>query len=400
MESLPIGHGGTVCLGSSCPRYCLRLRPTTVMREVEYARRERGRLGGWWLVLGMGLILVCCVWPGISLEGLGNAAAGIHRTLSADPCDTLQEVRRKNKDLRKELSKLPWPELRCFSAEGHTHGLPLRAEGRELSQRPAKARLEYLAGFFDGDGCVSCVSNMSGCKLKVSQSYDQAEVLMFFREAFGGSIGRERDGMCLRKPMRQWQLCGDSARRAARLLAPRSITKQKQLLIAARWPKTKSRREDSKAELRNLKEYDSAVAAPCSWEYCAGLFDAEGSIKQPLGEASLVSEIQQKYPTVLKCLGDFLSRSLGIDASLRKVRPSSMMHALRTCGLSDCKRILHGVHEAGLMCKVEQAGRTCTRPDEAECSASMRLADMSEGQPAVRKEADWCWPRMGQTSQF
>ena len=98
---------------------------TTVMREVEYARRKRGRLGGWWKVLCTGLILVCCVGPGISLEGLANAAPGIYRTLSADPCDTLQEVRRKNKDLRKELSKLPWPELRCFSAEGCTHSLPL-----------------------------------------------------------------------------------------------------------------------------------------------------------------------------------------------------------------------------------------------------------------------------------
>ena len=44
------------------------------------------------------------------------------------------------------------------------------------------------------------------------------------------------------------------------------------------WPAAKSHREQCKAELRALKEYDSAVAGPCSWEYLAGFFDAEGSI--------------------------------------------------------------------------------------------------------------------------
>ena len=139
-------------------------------------REGSGTPESWWKGLVLGLILVCCAWPGISLEGFATAAAGTHCTLSANPCDSLQEVRckeqdlpkylgssahpddtlqeiqAKNEDLRRELNKLPWPELRCFSARGRTHGLPLRAESRELSQRPAKARLAYLAGFFDGDG--------------------------------------------------------------------------------------------------------------------------------------------------------------------------------------------------------------------------------------------------------
>ena len=318
-------------------------------------REGRGRLGGWWTVLCTGPILVFCVWPGIGLEGLANAAAGTHRSLSANPCDTLQEIRRKNKDLRKELQKTPWPRLTYFSTNGRSYGLPLRAESRELSQRPAKARLEFLAGFFDGDGCVKCSTNLSGCVLAVGQSYDQAEILMLFREAFGGSITRECGGVGLKKPMLQWQLCGDSARRTARLLAPHSITKQKQLLIAARWPKTKSRREDRKAELCALKNYDSAVAGSCSWSYFAGFFDAEGYIKQQRGGASLVLEVKQKYPTVLKCLGGFLSRSLGIDASLRQVSASPMMHVLRTFGLLDFKRILQHMHQAGLVRKAEQA---------------------------------------------
>ena len=343
------------------------------MREVEHARRKRGRLGGWWKVLGTGLILGGCVWPGIELEGLANAAAGIHRTLSANRCDTLQEIRTENRRLRRELGKTPWPELTCFSADGCIHSLPLRAESRESSHPPPKARLEYLAGFFDGDGCVSCVSGLSGCKLVVSQSYDQAEVLMLFREAFCGSIGREHRGMGLRNPKLQWIACGDSARRAARLLAPHSIAKQKQLLIAARWPDSKCCREECEAKLQALKKHDSAVTGPCSWSYFAGFFDAEGCISQSGAGASLVLDVSQKYPLVLKCLGDFLSRCLGIDARFRKARASPMLYSLRTCGMSDCKRILQRMLGAGLLCKAEQAelAQGLTKQNAAQVCAQL-----------------------------
>ena len=170
------------------------------MRELEYARRKRGRLGRWCKVLGIGLILGCCAWPGISLGGLATAAAGLHPPLSASPCDTLQEVRRKNEDLRKLLKKTPWPKLKYFWANGRSYSLPLRSGSREPSHRAAKARLEYLAGFFDGDGCVSCPVDLSGCQLSVAQSYDQADILMLFLETFGGSIARQGGGMGLRKP--------------------------------------------------------------------------------------------------------------------------------------------------------------------------------------------------------
>ena len=312
----------------------------------------------------MGLVLACGVWPGISLDCLTTGTAGTHCGLSANAGDALQEIRRKNKDLRKELDKLPWPELKCFSANGRTYNLPLRAESRELWQRPAKARLEYLAGFFDGDGCVSCTGDLSGCVLKVTQSFDQAEVLMLFREAFGGSITRQHGGMGLKKPALRWRACGDSARRAARILAPHSITKQRQLLIAARWPKIKSRREHRKAELCALKKYDSAVAGPCSWSYFAGFFDAEGCVSQQNGGASLVLALSQKHPRVLQSLRDFLNTTSGIDATLRKFREHE--HVLLVCGLANCKQILQHLLGAGLLCKARQA-QLAFEPDAGEC---------------------------------
>ena len=76
--------------------------------------------------------------------------AGTCFSFAAGDCDTLEEVRRKNKQLRLQLSKSPWPTLKCFSANGQTYSLPLRAGSRDLWRLPPEPMLAYLAGFFDG----------------------------------------------------------------------------------------------------------------------------------------------------------------------------------------------------------------------------------------------------------
>ncbi|CAE7538556.1 AQR1 [Symbiodinium sp. CCMP2592] len=357
-----------------------------VMRGAKYARRKRGK----WKALITGLMLVCCV------EGLATAAAGMHRTLKANPCETLQrenkdlrkeltlqEIQKENEDLRKELKKLPWPMLKYFWANGRTYSLPLRAESRDLSHRPAQARLEYLAGFFDGDGYVGCETRLTGAALKVSQSFDQAEVLMLFRQTFGGSISRERRGVGLGKPKLQWQAYGQSARRAVRLLALHSITKQKQLLIAARWPKTKSLREDRKAELCALKQYDSAVAGPCSWSYFAGFFDAEGCIRLDPRVASLQVKVSQKHPRALRSLRAFLQTTSGIDATLGNF--TGYGYELWVCSLSKCKEILQHLLDAGLLCKVQQAQLALSLTPENAAEVRAELASRSGNQRFGRR---------------
>jgi len=134
---------------------------------------------------------------------------------------------------------------------------------------------------------------------------------------------------------------------------PHSITKRMQLLLAAEWPAAKSRRQDCKTALRALKEYDSAVSGPCSWEYFAGFFDAEGCIMQPSGGASLSLALKQKHPRVLECLREFLAQSLDKDATLAKAGGSA--HGLWVYGLTSCKQILQHLLAAGLLGKVKQA---------------------------------------------
>lgn len=276
--------------------------------------------------------------------------------LDASDAENVTSVRRKNRQLRAVLKTLPWPKLLRFRAQGRVYDLPLCAStGRSAVSFDAAtdSRLCFLAGFFDGDGTVGCASNLSGCFLHVSQSFDQAVILMLLRDTFGGSIRLAKNGVGLRKPVLGWTVCGQSARRAASLLAPRSITKQKQLLIAARWPDSTSGREDGKAELRDLKSYDSAVVVPCSWEYCAGFFDAEGYIHCRHG-ATLFLEIAQKHPQVLMCLRKFFCETSGLGATLQA---ADHVHRLTVYGLLGCKRILQQMLHAGLLCKAKRADR-------------------------------------------
>ena len=238
----------------------LALRSHVLLPQAVRVRKQAGWAAG---------LLTPAVWVSRSktLVGPTRFYADVGCRFFAEGSDTLKEVRRKNEQLRVQLNKTPWPDLKFFISNGRSYSLPLRAESRHLSQPPSEPMLAYLSGFFDGDGCVSCMLNLSGCLLSISQSFDQAEVLMLFYETFGGSITRQGSGMGLRKPCLQWTACGQSARNAAQLLMPHSITKRKQLLLAAQWPEAKSEREECKAELRALKKCDSAVARPCSWEY-------------------------------------------------------------------------------------------------------------------------------------
>ena len=315
------------------------------------ARRQAGCAA--WLT-GRLLSPAICASGLKSLLGAARFHADVCCQFRVEASDTLKEAQRKNEQLRVQLSKSPWPALTLFSSKGQSYSLPLRAEmRRDLRHLAPEPVLAYLAGFFDGDGCVSCETHLSGCVLAIVQSFNQAEVLMRFYETFGGSIALQRGGFGLRKPVLVWRAGGQSARSAAQLLAPQSITKQKQLLLAAQWPEAKSDRKDCKAELRALKEYDSAVAGPCCWEYFAGFFDAKGYIQQRNGGASLELQITQKYPRVLKCLREFVGRGLGIDATLRKMKRD--LHALEVGRLLKCKQILQHLLHAGLLCKAKQA---------------------------------------------
>ena len=267
------------------------------------------------------------------------------------PGDTLMAVKEENKQLRSFLQTLSWPRLTGFEANGKLFQLPVSLKESSPSELIQSQRLSYLAGFFDGDGCVTRPKNMSGCILKVDQSFVQPEILLLFRGTFGGSILRGRDGTGLRRPMLSWQVYGNMARRTARLLSLHSILKKRQLLLAAAWPDEPADRQTASVELRSLKQHDSAVVGSCSLEYFTGFFDAEGNVGQR-GHASLWLQLGQKHCTVLHCLQGLLQNEYGVNAPIRYHRSS---HVLEINGTSTCKFLLNEMLQAGLICKARQA---------------------------------------------
>ena len=286
--------------------------------------------------------------------GVTQKAIGDLRSSTADLDDALHTLQRKNKQLRMILQTLRWPLLQHFEANGIRYELPFPGQNKQpapSSSMHSPASCLYLSGFFDGDGCVSSSSDRSGCTMSVNQSFDQANVLMLFFDTFGGSIARGARGLGLGKPMLQWRVYGANASLAASLLAPRSITKRKQLALATQWPIDRSFREDYEAKLVAWKRHDSAVPGACSWEYLAGFFDAEGCILLS-SRWSLCLKITQKFPTVLRCIQSFLFQDLGINAHIYPTGPGWL---LQVTGYSSSKQVLKSMLQAGLLCKAAQA---------------------------------------------
>lgn len=298
--------------------------------------------------------------------------------------DTLAVVQEKNKDLRSLLHKLSWPRLTGFQAHGKSFQLPLRRKQQPLSEMfSPTAKLSYLTGFFDGDGCVAAQSNSSSCTLTVHQSFDQAEVLVLFRDTFGGSIVRGHDGVGLRKPILVWMLSGKLARRASRLLAPHSIYKKKQLLLASEWPDECGDRQVAAVELRSLKRYDSGVVGSCNMEYFAGFFDAEGHISLTR-RTTLQLRVQQKHATVLHCLQGFLQNETVVSATVRHYQDSSV---LAIYGTSACKYLLHQMLQVGLICKAHQA-ETAIRLTRENSACTRRALSTMVGNQGFGKRMD------------
>ena len=280
------------------------------------------------------------------------------------PEDSLEAVRMKNKNLRARLQEMPWPRLTSFLANGQLYPVPWSPDPAFQTPFMERCHLQYLAGFFDGDGCVRVSHGRS--RLEVGQSFDGADVLMLYYAAFGGGIYNQRHGVGLHRPVLRWALHRKKlALEAASLLAQHSITKRKQLHIAANWPETRSCRRIAADELKVLKQFDSSMATrdSCTWHYVAGLFDAEGSISQH-GKSSLRLGLAQKHSSVLECVRTFLACELGVEVYISR---SPGGNQLQVGTISTCQRIVEKLLGAGLIRKKRQAELALNfKPENAE----------------------------------
>ncbi|CAE7673414.1 unnamed protein product [Symbiodinium sp. CCMP2456] len=299
---------------------------------------------------------ITCVAPIIRqfVTSLPQPALAPHQTLAvgSQPLigTSLQVLQQRNRQLRATLAAIPWPPLVSFRLREKTYTLPLTSSGqmRDGMDAPSLQKLEYLAGFFDGDGSVS-----NRCSLHVGQSVDGVAVLLLMQGAFGGSIIRCTNGKGLQKPTLVWQRFGNSARCTAGLLAPHSIVKRRQLELTAEGLPVPADKGDWSLKLDVLKRSDSSVVGACTWAYVAGFFDADGHIKQQKAMASLVLVFTQKHPTVLVCLQNFLARQLGVKSHISCVQ--NRWHQLTITKTSSCKAVLQKMMASGLLRKAAQA---------------------------------------------
>lgn len=264
---------------------------------------------------------------------------------------TLTQIERRIGALNRLQKTLELPPLSEFEAFGRKYPLPLKTCGPLISEVPVE-RLQYLAGFFDGDGCVTYKSGRP--YLSVGLSNCSAEALLFFRDAFGGGICKKFPGRGLRKPTLQWALFAEkSSLDAAQHLQKYSILKRSQLQLLIDWPSKSDQRTQAAAHLTHLKSCDFHEHGELSWPWLAGFVDAEGCIGIRPDRKSIFLHITQKDDAVLEKIFGFMQAE-GIAAG--QVRHDGRdAHVLSVCALESVLILLDKLLRSGLWLKREQA---------------------------------------------
>ena len=257
-------------------------------------------------------------------------------------CDRLAQLQRR----------IRFPPVEDISVNGEDIKLPLPAV--EPVRSPNQGELEYLVGFFDGDGCVSMAKETGDVMLLIGQNVDSAEVLLHFRSLLGGSVSRQSVSTGSKKAMLVWRVCGSKMTAAAEKLSRVPSMKQAQLLIAAKRnvPKSDRARVVQCLQLLKQRQHVPDQWSECSWPYFAGFFDAEGTIIVHPTCAGLRLEIGQVNPCVLEHLLRFLlERGFKAWTLYHRVSNSVLLCERRP----DPKQTLELLLANGLLVKRKQA---------------------------------------------
>ncbi|CAE8619089.1 unnamed protein product [Polarella glacialis] len=307
--------------------------------------------------------------------------------LAQDSCLQLglQQLTRRIERLKGLQRQIRWAEISCFSAFGELHALPIRAgeRGHRASDdaKPTQEELEYLAGFFAGDGCVSAEISGSGCRLLIGQSCSHGEALMMFLRVFGGGIYRQSRGLGAGQPAIQWIASGSSARHAAALLGNIASSKQAQLHIAAVWPHCRLSRQALVSELKQLKHQPPDGFRCSSLAFVAGFFDAEGCILLP-GGSRIKLEIGQRFLPILEAIQQFLQQSLPGDQTVSTIYPQGTrdLYKLSISHTATSKDVLALLLAGGLSVKRSAAQLALTIDGSNYEEVREKLAQLSGNQ--------------------
>ena len=257
-------------------------------------------------------------------------------------CDRLTQLQRR----------IRFPPLRVLAVDGKDIKLPLPAV--EAVHSPSQEELEYLVGFFDGDGCVSMNRKTGDARLVISQNVDSANVLLHFRSLLGGSISRQAAPTGSQKATLRWQVCGSKMSAAAETLSRIPSMKQAQLLMAKQGyiAEYDTARVGECLKMFKRRQHVPDRWSECSWPYFAGFFDAEGSITVVPASAGLQVRLAQVNSCVLMHLLRFLHE--------KGLRTWSLYHgtscsSLVCANVKESKKTLELLLAHGLLVKQKQA---------------------------------------------
>lgn len=256
--------------------------------------------------------------------------------------------------LKKHLDKQEWPRPTHLEVGNVSLKMPVSREqlGASSVQIP-KASIAYLAGFFDGDGCVSAQTNLFGSRLQVGQQLFGSAILVAFLDAFGGSIGLHIAGKGNRKPMLIWRASGETARCAAAALRVHCLVKREQLDIAANWPQEAAQRRELALRLKSLKQGPPNLVVPTtiSWNYFTGFFDAEGCIRVASKGKSVRLEVCQKDGSILHVVRHFLLDKLPAGSHVPIYNVAGQCQRLTVLSSDVVVLVLREMTENGLLLK-------------------------------------------------
>ena len=264
------------------------------------------------------------------------------------------ELQRRRDELRSLLRSIKFPPIKPFTVDGVTYSLPLKARPPP-EQKPTREELEYLCGFFDGDGCVTMEAPAGRFRLHIGQSISNVHILLRFRNVFGGGVYALGQRTGFSQSTLSWQVTGKSASLAAGLMATVPSLKQDQLEIAALGTVVNAAsRSKLQANLKAMKQKNyipSSLAV--TWPYLAGFFDTGGYIRVQPAAGTLNLEIAQANPTVLESLLLFL-QDQGLDRW--KLQQHGSKASCLQCGHHQtCRLTLKHLLHNGLSAKRLQA---------------------------------------------
>ena len=284
----------------------------------------------------------------------------------------MARAQRRLDRLKVLLRRLPGREVDELQIGGVRCKLPLKFEKPE--KPVSREELAYLAGFFDGDGCVSPTSRLSSCSLQVRQAAKSGGVLARFGHAFGGSLRGEKAANGAWQPTVVWALHGSPARDAAEQLAPVCYNKFEQLQVSASWPRDHTARVQKACFMKALKRMSPGGPSnfKCGWSYFTGFFDAEGSICVDVNCRTPRLILGQKYDGILNLLSAFLASELSHEILVQRAPQYFRAECTRA---ESCRHILRMMLKNGLEVKAATARTVLALSEASHADIRSALTD-------------------------